>query len=101
MDLHPRIVQQLAIHLGQELPVPCDHFGQQFRHIHDGIGPGQGEHPLEREAEPQPADQDPRPWRQMGAGKLRHLLLGRRGGGAHQLQAGDLEEMVAIVLVEA
>jgi hypothetical protein len=36
----------------------------------------------------------------MGAGEFRHLLLGGGGRGAHQLQAGDLEEMVAVVLVK-
>ena len=64
------------------------------------IRAGHGEHMLEGEAETQPTNEDARPRRQVGAGKFRHLLLGGRGGGAHQLQAGDLEEMVAVVLVE-
>ena len=100
VDSRPRIIQQLAIYFVEKLPIPSDDFGQKFRDVDDGICPRHGEHPLEREAKTQTTDEDARPRRQMRTGKLRHLFFRRRGGGAHQLQARDFEEMVAVVLVE-
>ena len=69
VDTHARVIEQFAIHLVEKFAVPGDDFRQEFRDIHDGVRPREGEHSLEGEAEAEPADEDARPGRKMRAGE--------------------------------
>ena len=61
-NFHPAVVQQSAVYLHQELPIPLDHLRQQFRDVHLRLFSHDRQHRLQRESESQSADQNAGWW---------------------------------------
>jgi hypothetical protein len=61
------------------------------------------EHSLQREPKAQPANQNARVWmpNQILAREFCQQNFGGRRGGAHELAAIELQEMIAVVLVQS
>lgn len=88
--------------MGEEFAVPEDDSGNEFSDLDAGATAYEIEHAQKAEAKPETANEDASigATAEAIAGKLGQEKLRGSGGGAHELAAIELQEVLAVVLVK-
>lgn len=101
-DFHAAIIQQSAIDVLEEVAIPRDDIREQLGDLNAGVTADELQDAPEAvpEAEAPNEHAGIRAAAQAIAGQLREQQLRGGGGGAHQLAAIELEEVLAVVLMQ-